>query len=348
MHVETSNILIALCIGLAGMVAGFLIEVFLFSYLRRKSAVTKWKYNDLMLSLKGLMPFIGLSLGTYLSSRFWISNVDHLRIIATSCYVLAVVITSVIVSRILVALINRRPIQSDSQFPVTSIMANITRIIVYLIGLIIILQAFGKSVAPILTALGVGGIAIALALQETLANLFSGLQIIASQKVRIGDYVKLASGEEGYVTDITWRNTIIRQLSNNIVIIPNTNVSKNILVNYSLFDKESAVLLDLGVSYDDDLLEVEKLTERIALETMERLNMHLNDFKPFIRYHTFGSDSIQFTVILRVSEITNKYLLIHEFIKALNLAFQENGITIPLPQRVLQIQHKKNESNNER
>lgn len=348
MHAEISNILIALSIGLAGLVAGILIEIFLLSWLIRKTLGTKWKYDDLIIqSFKGFMPVIGLTLSTYFGSRFWITNTDYLRIIDTSCFVLFVVIATIVISRIFVSLINKRPIQSDNNFPVTSIMANITRIIVYIIGFIFVLQAFGISVTPILTALGVGGLAVALALQETLSNLFSGIQIIASKKVRIGDYIKLSSGEEGYVSDITWRNTIIHQLSNNIVIIPNTNVATNILVNFSLIDKESSVLVEVGVSYEDDLQKVEKLTERIALETMVRLNMLLKDFKPFIRYHTFGSDAVQFTVILRVSEITDKYLLKHEFIKALFLAYQENGITIPLPQRVIHIQSKNDESTKE-
>jgi small-conductance mechanosensitive channel len=108
----------------------------------------------------------------------------------------------------------------------------LTKLFVYLIGSLIILQTLNISITPILTALGVGGLAVALALQDTLSNLFSGLQIIASKQVRPGDYVKLESGEEGYVTDITWRNTAIRALPNNMVIVPNSKLASTLVTNY--------------------------------------------------------------------------------------------------------------------
>ena len=102
-----------------------------------------------------------------------------------------------------------------------TIFVNITRIVVLAMGFLVVLQTLGISIAPLLTALGVGGLAVALALQDTLANLFAGVHILASKTVQPGDYIRLSSGEEGYVVDINWRNTVVRQLSNNLVIIPN-------------------------------------------------------------------------------------------------------------------------------
>ncbi len=113
---------------------------------------------------------------------------------------------------------------------------------------------------------------------------------------RIGDYVKLDSGEEGYVVDINWRTTKIRMLTNNVVLVPNEKLTKAIITNYYLPDKEFAVLVNLGVHYNSDLKKVEKITPDVAKEVMEKVPGGVPEFEPFIRYHTFGDSSINFTV----------------------------------------------------
>ncbi len=116
----------------------------------------------------------------------------------------------------------------------SSIFKTLALIIVGLVGLLIVLDELGIAIAPIITALGVGGLAVALSLQDTLANLFAGLHILMSRNIRSGDYLRLASGEEGYVQDITWRNTTLRELSDNLVIVPNKKMTETILRNFSL------------------------------------------------------------------------------------------------------------------
>lgn len=135
----------------------------------------------------------------------------------------------------------------QSAFPVTSLTQNISRIIIFAIGILIILNSLGISITPILATLGVGGLAVALALQDTLSNLFSGFHIAIARQIRVGDYVKLDSGEEGYIADINWRTTKIKMLPNNVALVPNEKLTKAIITNYYLPDKEMAVLINLGV-----------------------------------------------------------------------------------------------------
>mgnify|MGYP001544477428 CR=1 FL=1 len=212
--------------------------------------------------------------------------------------------------------------------------------IVYSIGILIILQTFGISISPILTALGVGGLAIALALQGTLSNLFSGIQVIASQQISTGDYVKLESEEEGYVTDISWRSTTIRALSNNLIIVPNSKIASAIIRNYQLPDKEVALLVEVGVSYDSDLDLVEKVTIQAAKNAMNSTDGGVKDFEPFIRYHTFGNFSINFTTIMRVKEFADQYAVKHEFVKELQRECKKNSIEIPFPIQSVYLKQK--------
>jgi small-conductance mechanosensitive channel len=186
-----------------------------------------------------------------------------------------------------------------------------------------------------LATLGVGGLAVALALQDTLSNLFAGFHITVAKQIRIGDYVRLDSGEEGYVTDINWRTTKIKMLPNNVVLVPNEKLTKAIVTNYYLPDKEMAVTVNIGVHYKSDLNHVERVTCDVAREVMISTPGAASGFEPFIRYGGFGESSISLTVILRVKEFVDQYLIKHEFIKKLHERYAKEGIVIPYPIRAV-------------
>jgi len=135
--------------------------------------------------------------------------------------------------------------------------------------------------------------------------------------------------------DISWRNTTIRQLPNNVVIVPNSKLASIIVTNYYLPQQEMSVLVQVGVGYDSDLEKVEKVTIEVAKEVMREVPGGVPEFEPFIRYHTFGDFSIDFTVILRAREFVDQYLVKHEFIKRLHRRYQQEGIEIPFPIRTI-------------
>ena len=212
------------------------------------------------------------------------------------------------------------------------------QIAVFVVGGLIVVQTVGISITPLLTALGVGGIAVALALQDTLSNLFSGLHILASRQVKIGDYIKLSTGEEGYVADISWRNTSIRALSNNMYVVPNLVMASSIITNYDQPQREMAVLVNVGVGYESDLKKVERVTVEVGREVMKEVAGGVPEFEPFIRYNTFGDFAIGFTVILRGKEFVDQYMIKHEFVKRLHERYNQEGIVIPFPIRTIQMQ----------
>ena len=226
-------------------------------------------------------------------------------------------------------------ISTDGLRQTSSIFLSLTSLTIYIIGTLMLLNSFGISVTPILTALGVGGLAVALALQDTLSNFFSGLQIILSRQLRPGNYIKLSSGEEGYVEDINWRNTTVRDMPDNMVVIPNSKLSSTIVMNFHLPEKELSVLVQVGVSYDSDLQKVEKITVEVAKEIMKNVKGGVPSFEPFIRYHTFGDSSINFSVILRAQEFKEKHIIKHEFIKKLHERYKKENIEIPFPTRTV-------------
>ena len=167
---------------------------------------------------------------------------------------------------------------------------------------LIILDRLKITITPFLASLGIGGLVVALALQDTLTNFFSGIYIFFDKPIRIGDYIQLESGQEGYVAQIGWRNTRIRMLPNNMVIVPNAKLVSSQITNFYLPETEMAALVQVGVSYQSDLEKVERVTIEVAKEVLEQVDGGVKEFEPFIRYHTFSDFSINFTVILRAKE----------------------------------------------
>jgi small-conductance mechanosensitive channel len=268
-------------------------------------------------------------------------NSRWLNLLQKTLLVVGIFSVTIVIGRLAVDFVKYSAGRIEGVFPATSIFANLTRLLVFLLGALVILQSLHISITPMLTALGVGGLAVALALQPTLSNLFSGLQIIASGQVKPGDYVKLETGEEGYVTDITWRNTAIRALPNNMIIVPNSKVASTIITNYYQPDKEMAVLAPVGVSYRSDLDKVEQVTIAVAKEVMQDVDGGVPGFEPFIRYHTFAASSIDLNVIMRAREFADQYLIKHEFIKRLHERYRKEGIEIPFPIRTVHLREEK-------
>jgi small-conductance mechanosensitive channel len=222
----------------------------------------------------------------------------------------------------------------------SGIVQTAVRGVIILIALLIVLDTAGVSITPLVASLGVGSLAVALALQSPLANFFAGIQILADRPIEVGHYIRLESGEEGYVTKIGWRSTTIRALPNNLIVIPNSKLMDTIITNYYLPERELSILMQVGVHYNSDLEHVERVTCEVAKEVLQDVEGGKKDFSPFIRYHTFGDSSINFTVILRAQEFVNGYLIKHEFVKRLHKRFKQEGIVIPFPIRTLDIKRE--------
>jgi small-conductance mechanosensitive channel len=138
--------------------------------------------------------------------------------------------------------------------------------------------------------------------------------------------------------DVTWRQTTIKQLPNNIIVVPNALIASAILTNYHLPERELSLIVQVGVAYDSDLEHVERVTREVAMEVEREVEGGVAGYEPLIRFHTFGDSSINFSVIMRGQEFVNQYLLKHEFIKRLHGRYNEEGIEIPFPIRTVVMQ----------
>ncbi|MDA1081558.1 MAG: mechanosensitive ion channel family protein [Gemmatimonadetes bacterium] len=323
--------------ALAGALAGVFARSVVLPRMARVAERTDNKLDDIILGAgRGPVVLWAVLLGLYIGITF--AGYEQNIIEAIRRPLLAVVIMSVswTLASVVSAMI-KLPQGPSGAVPSARILSTAAQASVLAVGFLVALQTLGVSVTPILTALGVGGLAVGLALQDTLANLFAGFHILVSGQLRPGDFIELESGAKGFVEDITWRNTTIRQLPNNLLIIPNAKLSQSITINYTLPETQQSMLVPVGVSYDDDLEHVERVTIEVARTIQADVEGAVRDFEPVTRYNEFADSSINFNVIMRAEQYTNMFLMRHEFVKRLHERYRAEGISIPYPQRTVHL-----------
>ncbi|MFF3905862.1 mechanosensitive ion channel family protein [Streptomyces sp. NPDC001848] len=322
----------------AGFLAAFSSRTLL-RWLAKHAKRTRWSGDDVIVdALRTVVPWAAIAGGAAAAAAVLPLTRTVQRHVNQSLTVLLIFVVTLSAARVIAGLVRTVTQSRSGVAGSATIFVNITRILVLAIGFLVVLQTLGISIAPLLTALGVGGLAVALALQDTLANLFAGIHILASKTVQPGDYIRLSSGEEGYVVDINWRQTTVRQLSNNLVVIPNGQLAKTNMTNYTRPEQQLTVLVQVGVAYDSDLEHVEKVTIDVVAEVMTEIAGAVPDHEPAVRFHTFGDSRIGFTVILGVGEFSDQYRIKHEFIKRLHKRYRAEGIRIPAPTRTVALQ----------
>ncbi len=322
----------------AGVAAGLLLRALL-RWLGERASRTRWSGDDVIVdALRTLVPCAAITAGLAAAAGalpLTPRTGRNVTMVLTALLILAATLTA---ARIVTGLVGALAQSRSGVAGSATIFVNITRVVVLAMGFLVVLQTLGISIAPLLTALGVGGLAVALALQDTLANLFAGVHILAAKTVQPGDYIQLSSGEEGYVVDINWRNTTVRQLSNNLVIIPNAKLASTNMTNFSRPEQELSITVQVGVAYDSDLEHVERVTSEVVDEVMKDITGAVPDHEAAVRFHTFGDSRISFTVILGVGEFSDQYRIKHEFIKRLHQRYRAEGIRVPAPARAITVQ----------
>src|SRR5438552_3361771 len=219
---------------------------------------------------------------------------------------------------------------------VTGLFRTSVRLVVLVVGGLVLLSSLGIAVTPILTALGVGGLAVALALQDTLSNLFAGIHLLADKPIRVGDYVRLsAENVEGHVVDVGWRSTRLRMLQNNVVVVPNKRVAESIITNYDLGETRMAVLIRVRVDYDADAELVERLLVDEATRAVGQVDGLLAEPPPSARLIPgFGDYALEFTLACQVRSFVDQFSVQHELRKRVLKRLRAERIRIPLPTEV--------------
>ena len=322
---------------LCGIVLGWVFKRFIHHRLKKLTEKTDWRGDDVVfdaIESHIVLWFFLASLNIASNSIPFLNDVyiSYLSKIIVSVLILSVTLA---VSRIGVGLLNFWAEKQGTDLPSTTIFVNLARIIIISVGVLIILQSLGISITPLLTAMGVGGLAISLALKDTLSDFFAGLHILLSQKVKPGDFVELDSGHMGYVQNITWRHTTLMERTNNEVTVPNAKISAAIVKNYDKGDPSFSIRVAVGVSYESDLDHVIKITEEVASNVIAQIDGARKDAPAVVRCFQFGPSSVDLKVYFRGKKYGDQHPIIDEFIRQIHKRFKSENIEIPFPIRTL-------------
>lgn len=320
--------------------------IFIFSKIEERFIKEASEFHEIFESIKSPITVSVVGAGFY----FALKNIDPKLILFSHSLENVFVFISIFVgayfiSRIIGAIIKWYGISilpktkttvDDKIFP---FVRKFISVFVYVVALIIFLNRLGVEIGPLLAGLGIAGLAIALALQDTLANFFAGIYILSDKPIRVGDRIKF-DNYEGIVIDVGWRTSKILTDQNHIITIPNSKLSQNVIINYDMPEAITTTTLAVSVAYNSNVKKVEKALSDIAKKVINKSDVADKTFVPLVRFTAFEESSIRFTVIFKVKTYIDQFLVQHELRKAILEAFKKNRIDMPYPTRTVYIKRK--------
>ena len=343
MDINLERLLIPAVIFISSSVALLIIRGITFRILHKWAGRTDTQIDDIIIkSFRGPSIYWAIAIGLYIGVAVSELPAKYVFYFSKAIHVIVILSISFATANLAGKVFKNYIQKSNLPLPTTGLAYGMMKAVILIIGFLIVLSVMGISITPLITALGVGGLAVALALQDTLANLFAGIHILVEKSIRVGDFIRLETGQEGYVEDITWRTSRIRMLPNNMVVIPNSKLSQSIVTNYYLPEKRMSLLIPIGVSYSSDPDKVEKILIEEAKSGVGDIPGLLGDPEPFVRFIPgFGESSLDFTLICQVQEFVDQYLAQHELRKRIFRRFKKEGIEIPFPHRTVYLREEK-------
>jgi len=214
-------------------------------------------------------------------------------------------------------------------------------VIIYTVAIILALDLLGINVMPFIAGAGVLGIAIGFAAKDTLSNLIAGVLLIIDRPFKIGDRIEVwtapsGSSTWGDVIDIGIRATRIKTTDNIVIIIPNNEIMKRDIINYTIISSKIRVRINIGVAYDADLVKAKK----IILDIADGIEWIAKEPKPKVMVRLFGESSVDLQARVWIKDARKRMDTVSEITDRVKEAFDLNGIEIPYPKRDIVITHR--------
>ena len=323
---------------LATVVLGLALKRLVFARLKAWASKTQTDLDNLLLTALD-RPLTLLIIGAglvFMTKHFDLPDrADAAVLLAYK--VLVILAIALFADRMISGLVDAYALKQPVLSAARGIVKGVSRAVLYALAALVFLDTLGITITPLLASLGVGSLAVALALQEPLSNFFSGLSLLIDKPIQPGHYIQLDGGVEGHVEAVGWRATRIRTLQNNLVLVPNTKLVSSVITNYDRPESEMALAVPVGVSYDSDLEKVERVVLDVARQVMRAHGLEEASARAEAAFTDFGDSAIGVAAVLRVSRYADRGALKHAFIKALHARFRTEGISIPFPTRTLEL-----------
>jgi small-conductance mechanosensitive channel len=223
----------------------------------------------------------------------------------------------------------------DELAPALVLLVRVGRIAVVFIGVSVLLAHFGVNIVGLAAVLGIGGLAISLAAKDTIADAIAGFIILVDRPFRIGDRIEIqGAGTWGDVIEIGLRTTRIRTRDNRMVIVPNSIVGQNQVINYSYPDPRYRIQTHVGIAYGTDI----ELARRLIVETVRQIEGVLQDKPVDALYHEMGDSAMTFRVRWWIESYADTRRVIDRVNTALQQTLDDAGIEMPYPTEAVYVQ----------
>lgn len=216
------------------------------------------------------------------------------------------------------------------------LLHKVTKMLVLVIGIMFLLDVWGVNITPLLASLGVAGIAVAFAMQSTLANIFGGMSLIMDRSLKVGDVVELDADTIGNVLDIGIRSTKIRTFDNELIIVPNGKLADMRIKNYVQPDESARLVVQFSVAYGSNVDKVKKL----ILSEIKKIDEIVNDPEPFIRFIEMGESALNFKAYMWLENYKHRFAVKDVVNTKIYNALNKAGIEIPFPQMNVHLKKK--------
>ena len=319
---------------LLGTIIFVTFSYFILKFIVKRIAGRKKSYGEFILKkLSKPVLLIILFSGVYTALKSLTFLNEHYQWIDGGIFVIITLLSALLVSNIVsIVMLGYLKVRKGFERP-PGLLSKTLSAIIFVIAIIIILGYFKLDITPMIAGVGLGALAIGLALQSTLTNFFAGVHILSDQPIRVGDFIELDKDTYGVVEDIGWRSTRIRMLTDNLLIIPNGKLAENNIINYSMPKQDFSIWIPCGVAYESDLKKVERVTLEVSREIQKTVEGAVKDYEPVFRYKEFGDSNINFIAVLRIRDPMSRFVVRNEFIKALKERFNKENIEISWPVR---------------
>jgi len=315
---------------LAGGALGLIVDQLVFGMLKARA---RDDHRPTLLQLALGLHWLPTCLGLIFGARIGLAR-SGLAATLSSATTTAIQLFTILVltafgARIISRIVRAYTLRQDTLLPSGSIFVNLAIGVVWVIGGLSLLATAGVSIAPLLTALGVGGLAVGLALQPTLENVFSGIQLLASKQIKPGDFIRLESGEEGTVLDVTWRNTTVQKATNDVVLVPNSVLARASVTNFTTLDPEFVLVIPVSFASAGDPDIVERVALDVAREVVGECPEALPGQEPGARFAELTPPAAVLNVTIRCRSYQDRIPVRHEFVRRLAKRFAEEGVEAP-------------------
>jgi len=259
-----------------------------------------------------------------------------LKLILTIAYLTVILFVVNLINVVFKFGLNKLADKTDNTLDdeILPILHKTINVVVWIFGLIMILGAWGVDVTPFLAGLGIAGLAVSFALQPTLSNIFSGISLIIDKVFKVGDKIQLDSGEVGIVHEISLRSTRIRTFDNEIIIIPNDNLAKAKMKNYTQPDLKVRVVVPFGVEYGNDPEKVIKLIEGSISKNIKGI---MSDPAVSVVFTEMADSSLNFSARFWVEHYDNAYGKKLEATDLIHKELNKAKIGIPFPTQTIHL-----------